>query len=61
VPAIVVRETQPEPIPVNARDFRIIEVHRIGQGSLHEKARDNLAAIRMLTSVLGRSDPLELG
>jgi hypothetical protein len=28
-----------------SRDFRIIAAHRIGQGSLHEKARDNVAAI----------------
>jgi N12 class adenine-specific DNA methylase len=31
-----------------SRDFRITEVHRIGQGGLQEKARDNLAAIRTL-------------
>jgi N12 class adenine-specific DNA methylase len=31
-----------------SRDFRITESHRIGQGGLHEKARDNLAAIRTL-------------
>lgn len=31
-----------------SRDFRLTESHRIGQGGLHEKARDNLAAIRTL-------------
>jgi hypothetical protein len=31
-----------------SRDFRITEAHRIGQGGLQEKARDNLAAIRTL-------------
>jgi hypothetical protein len=30
------------------RDFRISEAHRIGQGGLKEKARDNIAAIRTL-------------
>ena len=30
------------------RDFRITEAHRIGQGGLKEKARDNVAAIRTL-------------
>jgi hypothetical protein len=30
------------------RDFRITEAHRIGQGGLKEKARDNIAAIRTL-------------
>jgi hypothetical protein len=31
-----------------SRDFRITAAHRIGEGSLHEKARDNIAAIRLL-------------
>ena len=31
-----------------SRDFRITEAHRIGQGGLHEKARDNIAGIRTL-------------
>jgi N12 class adenine-specific DNA methylase len=31
-----------------SRDFRITDAHRIGHGGLHEKARDNLAAIRTL-------------
>ena len=33
------------------RDFRISEAHRIGQGGLKEKARDNIAAIRTLRLV----------
>src|SRR5580698_1105559 len=39
-------DIEPEERP--SRDFRINEMHRIGQGSLHEKARDNIAAIRLL-------------
>src|SRR5271165_138085 len=38
----------PAPPP---RDFRITEAHRIGQGGLKEKARDNIAAIRTLRLV----------
>jgi N12 class adenine-specific DNA methylase len=34
-----------------SRDFRITEDHRIGQGGLKEKARDNIAAIRTLRLV----------
>jgi hypothetical protein len=33
------------------RDFRITDAHRIGQGTLHQKARDNIAAIRTLKKV----------
>jgi N12 class adenine-specific DNA methylase len=39
-------EDEPEHTP--SRDFRITDAHRIGQGGLHEKARDNIAAIRLL-------------
>ena len=39
-------DIEPEERP--SRDFRITGAHRIGQGSLHEKARDNIAAIRLL-------------
>jgi hypothetical protein len=42
-------EPQPEEKP--SRDFRITDAHRIGQGGLHEKARDNLAAIRTLKAL----------
>jgi N12 class adenine-specific DNA methylase len=31
-----------------SRDFRITDAHQIGQGSLQQKARDNIAAIRTL-------------
>lgn len=44
------------------RDFRITEEHRIGQGGLTHKARDNLAAIRTLRLVEDESrepSPLE--
>ncbi len=34
-----------------SRDFRITPSHRIGQGSLHEKARDNISAIRLLRAL----------
>lgn len=42
----VTLELEPEEKP--SRDFRISDAHRIGQGGLHEKARDNIAAIRTL-------------
>jgi hypothetical protein len=42
----IVVEDEPERTP--SRDFRITNAHRIGQGGLHEKARDNIAAIRTL-------------
>jgi hypothetical protein len=41
-----VLDIEPEEKP--SRDFRITGAHRIGQGGLHEKARDNIAAIRLL-------------
>ena len=42
-------DIEPEQKP--SRDFRITEAHRIGQGGLHEKARDNIAAIRLLNTL----------
>lgn len=42
-------DIEPEEKP--SRDFRITAEHRIGQGGLHEKARDNIAAIRLLKTV----------
>ena len=42
-------DIEPEAKP--SRDFRITAAHRIGQGSLHEKARDNIAAIRLLKAL----------
>ena len=41
--------------PRPSRDFRITDAHRIGQGGLHEKARDNIAAIRLLKVLEGEN------
>jgi hypothetical protein len=41
-----VLDIEPEENP--SRDFRITGAHRIGQGGLHEKAGENIAAIRLL-------------
>src|ERR1039458_151689 len=49
-------EEEPEARPP-PRDFRINEAHRIGQGGLKEKARDNIAAIRTLRLVEDESRP----
>ena len=42
-------DIEPEAKP--SRDFRITDAHRIGEGGLHEKARDNIAAIRLLKTL----------
>ncbi len=39
---------EPEPERKPSRDFRITEAHGVGAGGLHEKARANIAAIRLL-------------
>ena len=39
---------EPEPPARPSRDFRITAAHRVGEGSLREKALANLAAIRTL-------------
>jgi N12 class adenine-specific DNA methylase len=44
-----------EPEDTPSRDFRITEAHRIGQGGVHEKARDNLAAIKLLKKLEAES------
>jgi hypothetical protein len=44
-----------EPAEKLSRDFRITSAHRIGQGGLHEKARDNIAAIRLLKTLEAES------
>jgi N12 class adenine-specific DNA methylase len=44
-----VLDIEPEEKP--SRDFRITDAHRIGQGSLQEKARDNIASIRLLKAL----------
>jgi N12 class adenine-specific DNA methylase/adenine-specific DNA methylase len=51
----IICEPDPEPSLFASRDFRINESHRIGQGSLREKARDNLAAIRTLKKLEGEN------
>jgi hypothetical protein len=48
---IEIHDIEPEPAAPPPRDFRITEAHRIGQGGLKEKARDNIAAIRTLRQV----------
>jgi N12 class adenine-specific DNA methylase len=48
---IEIADIEPEGATRPSRDFRIIEAHRIGQGGLKEKARDNIAAIRTLRLV----------
>jgi N12 class adenine-specific DNA methylase len=47
----IVLDAEPEQKP--SRDFRITDSHRIGQGSLSQKARDNIAAIRALKKLEG--------
>jgi hypothetical protein len=50
--AAILRASEPHvPEERPYRDFRITEAHRIGEGGLHEKARFNLAAIRMLKAL----------
>ncbi len=49
--ATVVHDIEPVPETIPSRDFRINEAHRIGQGSLREKAGDNIAAIRTLKQI----------
>jgi hypothetical protein len=48
-------EPEPEPTLFPSRDFRITDAHRIGKGGLHEKARDNIAAIRLLKKLEGEN------
>jgi N12 class adenine-specific DNA methylase len=45
---IQISDIAPEAARPPSRDFRITEAHRIGQGGLKEKARDNIAAIHTL-------------
>ena len=51
----IVRQTDPEPDPVPSRDFRITDADRIGEGSLREKAFDNIEAIRTLKRIEAES------
>jgi hypothetical protein len=50
-PAKIVRGFEPEQQKLPARDFRITASNRIGEGSLREKALDNIAAIRALKQI----------
>jgi hypothetical protein len=52
---VVVRSGHTEPEPTLARDYRITESDRIGQGSLRDKARTNLTAIRALKRIEGEA------
>ncbi|HEU5380271.1 MAG TPA: SNF2-related protein [Ktedonobacteraceae bacterium] len=45
---------EPEPEPLLSRDLRITPEHAIGAGGLHEKARGNIAAIRLLKELEGQ-------
>ena len=53
-PAII-RQADPEPDSVQSRDFRITEADRIGEGSLRDKAFDNIEAIRTLKRIEAES------
>jgi hypothetical protein len=54
-PPSFIREPEPEPDPAPSRDFRIEDAHRIGAGSLREKAFDNIEAIRALKRIEAES------
>ena len=47
-PAVILGGDADEPLAKPSRDIRITAAHRIGEGSLREKALANLAAIRTL-------------
>jgi N12 class adenine-specific DNA methylase len=47
----IVRQADPEPDPSPSRDFRITDAHRIGEGTLRDKAFDNIEAIRLLKRI----------
>jgi N12 class adenine-specific DNA methylase len=42
---------EPEPERQPSRDFRITDAHGVGTGGLHEKAKANIAAIRLLKAL----------
>jgi len=44
-------DIEPELALIPSRDFRITPAHRIGEGGLHSKARDNIQAIRTLKAL----------
>jgi len=47
----IVRQPDPEPNLFPSRDFRITDALRIGEGSLRDKALDNIEAIRALKRI----------
>ena len=49
--ASIVRDLEPESEQAPSRDFRITSAHRIGEGSLREKALANIEAIRTLKRI----------
>jgi hypothetical protein len=51
-----VLDIEPEEKP--SRDFRITSAHRIGQGTLHDKARDNVAANALNTVIMSWRDDM---
>ena len=53
-PAII-RQAEPEPDLFPSRDFRITDADRIGEGSLRDKAFDNIEAIRTLKRIEAES------
>jgi len=50
-PTVILGGDADEPLAQPSRDFRITAAHRIGEGSLREKALANLAAIRTLKQI----------
>jgi len=51
----IVRQADPEPHLFPSRDFRIRDADRIGEGSLRDKAFDNIEAIRTLKRIEAES------
>jgi N12 class adenine-specific DNA methylase len=51
----IIREADAEPDPAPSRDFRITATLRIGEGSLRDKAFDNIEAIRTLKRIEAES------
>src|SRR5579883_1824750 len=54
---VILRSGDSRPQTTLARDFRIIDADRVGQGSLKETAQANLAAIRTLKRVEAEDRP----
>jgi N12 class adenine-specific DNA methylase len=50
-PAAVIADLGTDSPVAPSRDFRITDEHRIGQGGIHHKARDNITAIRTLKAI----------